>query len=51
MIHPHTYIHPDAKLAENVKVDPFTVIHQDVIIGAGTWISSNVTIMEGVKIG
>ncbi len=51
MIHPHTYIHPDARLAENVKVDPFTVIHQDVIIGSGTWIGSNVTIMEGVRIG
>lgn len=51
MIHPHTYIHPDARLAENVKVDPFTVIHQDVTIGEGTWISSNVTIMEGVTIG
>jgi UDP-N-acetylglucosamine acyltransferase len=51
MIHPHTYIHPNARLAENVKVDPFTVIHQDVEIGAGTWIGSNITIMEGVKIG
>ena len=51
MIHPHTYIHPNARLAENVKVDPFTVIHQDVEIGAGTWIGSNVTIMDGVKIG
>ena len=51
MIHPHTYIHPDAKLAENVKVDPFTVIHQNVSIGEGTWVGSNVTIMEGVRIG
>lgn len=51
MIHPHTYIHPDARLAENVKIDPFTVIHQDVVIGEGTWIGSNVTIMEGVEIG
>ena len=51
MIHPHTYIHSNAKLAENVKIDPFTVIHQDVEIGAGTWIGSNVTIMEGVHIG
>ncbi len=51
MIHPHTYIHPNAKLATNVKVDPFTVIHQDVEIGEGTWIGSNVTIMEGAKIG
>ncbi len=35
MIHPHTYIHPNAKLATNVKVDPFTVIHQDVEVGDG----------------
>lgn len=51
MIHPHTYIHPNAKLATNVKVDPFTVIHHDVEIGEGTWIGSNVTIMEGARIG
>lgn len=51
MIHPHTYIHANAKLATNVKVDPFTVIHQNVEIGEGTWIGSNVTIMEGAQIG
>jgi UDP-N-acetylglucosamine acyltransferase len=51
MIHPHTYIHPNAKLATNVKIDPFTVIHQDVEVGEGTWIGSNVTIMEGARIG
>jgi len=51
MIHPHTYIHPNAKLATNVKIDPFTVLHQDVEIGEGTWIGSNVTIMEGSRIG
>lgn len=51
MIHPLAYIHPDAKLADNVKVDPFTVIHGNVIIGEGTWIGSNVTIMEGARIG
>jgi UDP-N-acetylglucosamine acyltransferase len=51
MIHPHTYIHPNAKLAPNVKVDPFSVIHQNVEVGNGTWIGSNVTIMEGARIG
>ncbi|HEX4374113.1 MAG TPA: acyl-ACP--UDP-N-acetylglucosamine O-acyltransferase [Puia sp.] len=51
MIHPHTYIHPNAKVATNVKIDPFSVIHQDVEIGEGTWIGSNVTIMEGARIG
>jgi UDP-N-acetylglucosamine acyltransferase len=51
MIHPHTYIHPNAKLATNVKIDPFSVIHQNVEIGEGTWIGSSVTIMEGARIG
>jgi UDP-N-acetylglucosamine acyltransferase len=51
MIHPHTYIHPGAKLATNVKVDPFSVIHPNVEIGEGTWIGSNVTIMDGARIG
>jgi UDP-N-acetylglucosamine acyltransferase len=51
MIHPLAYIHPDAHLADNVKVDPFTVIHGNVKIGEGTWIGSNVTIMEGSRIG
>jgi len=51
MIHPHTYIHPNSRLATNVKIDPFTVIHQDVVVGEGTWIGSNVTIMEGARIG
>lgn len=51
MIHPHTYIHPNAKLATNVKIDPFTVVHRNVEIGEGTWIGSSVTIMEGTRIG
>ena len=51
MIDPLDYIHADARLADNVKVDPFTVIHGNVSIGEGTWIGSNVTIMEGARIG
>ena len=44
-------IHPDAKLAHNVTVGPFTVIEKNVEIGEGTKIGNNVTIMENVKIG
>ncbi len=51
MIHPLTYIHPDARIAPNVKIDPFTTVHKNVEIGEGTWIGSNVTIMEGARIG
>jgi len=51
LIHAYTSIHPNARLAADVRVDPFTMIHHNVEIGAGTWIGSNVTIMEGARIG
>ena len=51
MNQPLAYIHPDAKIARNVVVEPFTTIHNNVTIGSGTWIGSNVTIMEGAVIG
>ena len=51
MNQPLAYIHPGAKIAKNVVVEPFTIINNDVVIGEGTWIGSNVTIMEGARIG
>ncbi len=51
MNQPLAYIHPGAKIAQNVVVEPFTTIHNNVEIGEGTWIGSNVTIMEGARIG
>lgn len=51
MIQPLAYIHPQAKIAENVVIEPFVTIYKDVTIGEGTWIGSNVTIMEGARIG
>ena len=51
MLQPLAYIHPDAKIAENVTIDPFTTIYGDVEIGKGTWIGPPVTIMDGARIG
>jgi len=51
MNQPLAYVHPGAKIATNVVVEPFTTIYNNVTIGAGTWIGSNVTIMEGARIG
>ena len=51
MNQPLAYVHPGAKIARNVVIDPFTTIHNNVEIGEGTWIGSNVTIMEGARIG
>ncbi|MEK6476402.1 acyl-ACP--UDP-N-acetylglucosamine O-acyltransferase [Catalinimonas sp. 4WD22] len=51
MNQPLAYIHPEAKIANNVVIEPFSTIHKDVIIEEGTWIGPNVTIMEGARIG
>lgn len=51
MNQPLAYVHPGAKIAKNVVIEPFTTIHNNVEIGEGTWIGSNVTIMEGARIG
>lgn len=45
------YIHPDAKIGNNVTIEPFAAIYGDVEIGDGTWIGPNVTIMDGARIG
>lgn len=51
MISSQAYIHPDAVIGKNVRIDPFAAIHADVSIGDDTHIMSNVVIMEGTTIG
>lgn len=51
MNQPLAYVHPEAKIAKNVVIEPFSTISNDVEIGEGTWIGPNVTIMEGARIG
>lgn len=51
MNQPLAYVHPQAKLAKNVVIEPFVNIEKNVVIDEGTWIGSNVTIMEGARIG
>ena len=51
MNQPLAYVHPQAKIANNVVIEPFVTVHKNVEIGKGTWIGSNVTIMEGARIG
>ncbi len=51
MNQPLAYVHPQAKIANNVVIEPFATIHKNVEIGEGTWVGSNVTIMEGARIG
>ena len=51
MRQPLAYVHPAAKIASNVVIDPFVTIDQNVEIGEGTRIGSTVTILEGARIG
>jgi UDP-N-acetylglucosamine acyltransferase len=44
-------IHPNAKLGNNVIIDPFAVIHDNVTVGEGTHIMSNVVVMSNTIIG
>lgn len=51
MISSLSSVSESAKLGQNVHVDPFTMIHEDVVIGENSWIGSNVTIFPGARIG
>ena len=48
---PLAYIHPEARLAGGVTVDPFASIYEDVEIGEGTHIMGNAVILPGSRIG
>ena len=45
------YIHPEAQIGEDVKIEAFAWIDKNVVIGDGTWVGPNATIMEGARIG
>ena len=51
MIHNLASVSSKAELADNVTVEPFTSIYEDVIIGKNTKIGPNVTIYPGTRIG
>lgn len=51
MTQPLASIHPNAKIAEGVIIDPFVTIGDNVEIGEGTHIMSGAVIMWGARIG
>ena len=51
MISKSAFVHPDARVGENVTIDPFAYIAGNVTIGDGTWIGPNATVMDGARIG
>lgn len=51
MISNLAFVHPNARLAENVTVEPFAYIAGNVVIGEGTWVGPSSTILDGARIG
>ncbi len=51
MIHSLAYIHPEATIGNDVTIDPFVTIEKDVVVGDGTHIMSNATLLAGSRVG
>ena len=51
MISSLAYIHPEAKIGENVEIGPFVFIDKNVVIGDNNVIMANANIMYGARIG
>ena len=51
MIDPRAVVDPDAKLANDVTVEAFSIIGGDVEIGEGTWIGPHVVVRGHTRIG
>lgn len=51
MISPLAYVHPDAKIGNDVTIEPFAYVAGDVVIGDGCWIGPGAVIHDGARIG
>lgn len=49
--YPLANVHPDAKIGNNVTIEPFATIQRDVIIDDGCWIGPNAIIWDGSRLG
>lgn len=51
MINKLANVHKGAKIADDVVVEAFATIYEDVEIGSGSWVGPNTVIMNGARIG
>lgn len=49
--YPLASVHPDAKIGNNVVIEPFATVKADVVIGDGSWIGPNAVLWEGTRLG
>jgi len=49
--HSTAIVSKKAKIADDVKIGPYTIVEDDVVIGKGAFIDSSVSIKDGARIG
>ena len=50
-IHPSAIVHPRAELGEGVKIGPYCIVEEDVVLGDGTSLASNVFVGRWTTLG
>src|SRR5687768_537198 len=48
---PLANVHPDAKIGNNVTIEPFATVQGDVVIDDGSWIGPTAVICDGARLG
>ena len=51
IIDSHALVSPKASIGANVRVDPFAVVEDDVVIGDGTWVAAHAVVANGARVG
>lgn len=49
--YPLANVHPEAKIGNNVVIEPFATIQKDVVIEDGCWIGANAIVWDGARLG
>lgn len=49
--YPLANVHPDAKIGNNVIIEPFATVQQDVVIDDGSWIGPGAMVWDGARLG
>jgi UDP-N-acetylglucosamine acyltransferase len=48
---PLANVHPEAKIGNNVTIEPFATVQKDVVIGDDCWIGPNSILWDGTRLG
>jgi UDP-N-acetylglucosamine acyltransferase len=49
--YPLANVHPEARIGQNVVIEPFATVQKDVVIEDGSWIGPGAVIWDGSRIG